>query len=98
MFKVITYEIEGLNCEACKNAVEVAAIKVKGVHKATVNLREGTIRLVVSKHFNEEVFFKAITLSGFKAKQVTSNFKRQSKSLYGEFIKLRFKNINVQIA
>ncbi|MGI6359702.1 MAG: heavy metal translocating P-type ATPase [Acholeplasmatales bacterium] len=81
MFKVITYEIEGLNCEACKNAVEVAAIKVKGVHKATVNLREGTIRLVVSKHFNEEVFFKAITLSGFKAKQVTSNFKRQSKSL-----------------
>ncbi len=79
MKKIVNYEIKGLNCAACVASVEKTALKVEGIHEATASLTTGQIRLVVDEHFNEEVFFKAITLSGFKACTINSNISLSDK-------------------
>ena len=61
-----SYDIEGMSCASCSQAVEKAAAKVAGVKEATVNL--ATEKLTVAfdeSHFSEEILKNAVDAAGY---------------------------------
>lgn len=64
------YDVKGMTCAACISAVEKASLKTPGVIEANANLPTEQIRLITDDSFDEKVFFKNVTLSGYKATRV----------------------------
>ena len=61
------YSVEGMHCAACKNNVECAANKVKGIKNAEVNLMSNSIKITYDeKTFNEKDLYKEVASSGYK--------------------------------
>ncbi|MDK2780458.1 MAG: P-type Cu+ transporter [Trichococcus sp.] len=61
-----SYDIEGMSCASCSQAVEKAAAKVAGVKEATVNLATEKLTVAVDgNHFSEEILKKAVDDAGY---------------------------------
>lgn len=82
MEKILEYEIEGLSEGAFSNAVKETILEVEGIIEVSFNHPSNKIKLTIDEHFNEEVFFKAMILSGFNLKKVLFNAEeKQTKSI-----------------
>ena len=82
MKKILYYEIEGLFEETFSNAVKETVLKVEGVNEVSFNLPSNKIKLLIDERFNEKVFFKVMTLSGFNVEKVFLNTsKKKFKSI-----------------
>lgn len=62
-----SYDIKGMSCASCSQAVEKAAAKVAGVKEATVNLATEKLAwsLSLRNHFSEEILKKAVDDAGY---------------------------------
>ena len=61
-----SYDIEGMSCASCSQAVEKAAAKVAGVKEATVNLATEKLTVAVDgSHFSEEILKNAVDAAGY---------------------------------
>ena len=61
-----SYDIEGMSCASCSQAVEKAAAKVAGVKEATVNLATEKLTVAVDEsHFSEEILKNAVDAAGY---------------------------------
>ena len=61
-----SYDIEGMSCASCSQAVEKAAAKVAGVKEATVNLATEKLTVAVDeRHFSEEILKNAVDAAGY---------------------------------
>lgn len=61
-----SYDIEGMSCASCSQAVEKAAAKVVGVKEATVNLATEKLTVAVdASHFSEEILKNAVDAAGY---------------------------------
>ena len=84
------YSVEGMHCAACKNNVECAANKVKGIKNAEVNLMSNSIKITYDeKTFNEKDLYKEVASSGYK---LEDNYDEEiifeTKKDYKELIKI----------
>lgn len=57
------YNVEGMHCSHCKNAVEQAVLKIKGITEAEANLAQKT--LVVKGKIDDKKIEKAVVDAGF---------------------------------
>ena len=61
-----SYDIEGMSCASCSQAVEKAAAKVAGVKEATVNLATEKLTVVVDEsQFSEDFLKNAVDAAGY---------------------------------
>ena len=61
-----TYHIHGMTCNGCRSHVEEALSKVKGVSKATVDLKKAEATIEMEKHIPLETFQEALKNDGGK--------------------------------
>lgn len=61
-----SYDIEGMSCASCSQAVEKAAAKVAGVKEATVNLATEKLTVTVDEsQFSENLLKNAVDAAGY---------------------------------
>ncbi|MFW3458668.1 copper chaperone CopZ [Staphylococcus caprae] len=64
-----TFQVEGMSCEHCKDAVESSLAKLNGVHTAEVNLNEKHVRVEYDdSKVNVAQMKEAIEDQGYDAK------------------------------
>ena len=61
-----TYHIHGMTCNGCRSHVEEALSKVKGVSKATVDLKKAEATIEMEKHIPIETFQESLKDDGGK--------------------------------
>lgn len=59
-----TYHIHGMTCDGCRTRVEEILSEVKGVSKATVNLKQAEATIEMESHIPIETFQEALKKDG----------------------------------
>lgn len=67
-----TLEIEGMTCGSCKESIESAVQKIKGVESINVSVenKSGEVKVKSGEKVSEEEITKAISKLGYKVKSI----------------------------
>ncbi|HEY4566247.1 MAG TPA: cation transporter [Savagea sp.] len=62
----VQFDVEGMSCHNCVNAIDTALLKIEGVHSVQVDLEKGTVTVDYDgSKTDESALSLAIELQGF---------------------------------
>ncbi len=81
-YSVMSFSVPGVECDACVNIVQRAAMSQKGVQCAHVDLKTRTAYVVSEKKLNQRAIAKAIADAGYRC-----SYKAQGPKVRAELMK-----------
>ncbi|TPJ77151.1 heavy metal translocating P-type ATPase [Mesorhizobium sp. B2-6-2] len=76
----LSFHVEGMTCASCVRRVELAAAKLPGVNKASVNLAMERLNVSVADGFTTEALGKAIAAAGYGLRKTQTEIGIQGMS------------------